>query len=76
MRAQGFLERVIANYNNILSDRKTVVQVGESVPEPFDQEVGCVQGSPSGPLLFSLLVNKVYEALKLGSLFAMLMTLT
>jgi hypothetical protein len=48
-----------------LSDTKAVVQVGESVSEPFDQEVGCVQGIPSGPLLFSLLVNNIYEALQL-----------
>ena len=68
MRAHGFPERVIAIYNDFLSDRKAVVQVGESVSEPFDQEVGCVQGSPSGPLLFSLLVNNIYEALQLGKI--------
>jgi hypothetical protein len=68
LRAHGFPERVIAIYNDFLSDRKAVVQVGESVSEPFDQEVGCVQGSPSGPLLFSLLVNNIYEALQLGKI--------
>ena len=68
LRAHGFPERVIAIYNDFLSDRKAVVQVGESISEPFDQEVGCVQGSPSGPLLFSLLVNNIYEALQLGKI--------
>ena len=63
LRAHGFPERVIAIYNDFLNDRKAVVQVGESLSEPFDQKVGCVQGSPSGPLLFSLLVNNIAEAL-------------
>jgi hypothetical protein len=57
---------IIAIDNDFLSDRKVVMQVGESVSEPFDQEVGCVQGNPSGPLLFSPLVNNIYEALQLG----------
>ena len=42
--------------------------MGESLSEPIDQEVGCVQGSPSGPLLFSLLVNNISEALNLGKI--------
>jgi hypothetical protein len=40
----------------------------ESVSVPFDQEVGRVQGSPSGPLLLSLLVNNIFEALQLGKI--------
>ena len=40
----------------------------EPISEPFDQKVGCVQGSPSGPLLFSLLVNNISEALNLGKI--------
>ena len=64
----GFPERLISIYDDFLSDRKAVVQVGESISEPFDQEVGCVQGSPSGPLLFSLLVNNVAEGLNLGKI--------
>ena len=72
----GFPERIIAIYNDFLYDRKAVVQVGESISEPFDQKVGCVQGSPSGPLLFSLLVNNISEALNLGKLYAMQMTPT
>jgi hypothetical protein len=47
--------------------------VGESVSEPF--EVGCVQGSPSGLVLCSLLVNNIHEALQLGEI-VMLMTPT
>ena len=42
MRTHGFPERIIAIYNDFLSDRKAVVQVGESISEPFDQKVGCV----------------------------------
>jgi hypothetical protein len=56
LRAHGFPERVITIYIDFLSDRK----VRESVSEPFDHEVGCVQEGPSGPLLFSLLVNNIY----------------
>ena len=42
--AHGFPERIIAINNDSLSDRKAVVQVGESLSEPIDQEKGCVQG--------------------------------
>ena len=42
--------------------------MGESLSEPIDQEVGCVQGSTSGSLLFSLLVNNISEALNLGKI--------
>jgi hypothetical protein len=66
--AHGFPEIVIASYNSFLSDRTAVVLVGESDSEPFDQEVGCVQGSRSGQLLFSLLVNNIYKALQLGKI--------
>ena len=31
--------------------------------------IPCVQRSPSGPLLFSLLVNNISEALNLGKIF-------
>ena len=50
------------------SDRKAVAQAGETVLEPFDQEVDCVQESPSGPLLFSLLVCNISEALNFGKI--------
>jgi hypothetical protein len=68
LRAYGFPERVIAIYNDFLSNRKVVVQVGGSISEPFYQEVVYVQGSPSGSLLFSLLVNNIYETLQLGKI--------
>ena len=64
--AHGFPERIIAIYKDFLSDRKAVVQVGEELSNAFDQKVGCVQGSPSGPLLFSLLVNNIAEAMTQG----------
>ena len=64
----GFPERIISIFDDFLSDRTAVVQAGKSILEPFDQEVGYVQGSPSGPLLFSLLVNNVAEALSLGKI--------
>jgi hypothetical protein len=54
-RAHRLPERLIAIYNDFLSDRKLVVQVRE----PFDQELGCVQGSPSGHLLFNLVVSNI-----------------
>ena len=54
VRTHGFPERIISIFDDFLSDRKAVVRVGESISAPFDQEVGCVQGSSSGPLLFSL----------------------
>jgi hypothetical protein len=64
LRAHGFAERINAIYNDFKSDRKAVVRVEESTSEPFDQKVGCVQGISSGPLLFHLLVNNIYEALQ------------
>ena len=42
LEAHGFPERIIAIYDDFLSDRKAVVQVGESISETFDQEDGCV----------------------------------
>ena len=68
MSAAFDLLEIVAIYNDFLADRKAVVQVGESLSEPIDQKVGCVQGSSSGPLLFSLLVNNIYEALNLGKI--------
>ena len=41
---------------------------GKSILEPFDQEVGCVRGSLSAPLLVSLFVNNVAEALNFGKI--------
>ena len=46
--AHGLLERMIVIYNEFLSDIK--VQVGESLSELFDQEVGCIQRSLYGLL--------------------------
>ena len=42
--------------------------MGKSLSQPIDQELGCVQGSPSGPLIFSLSVKNISEALKLGKI--------
>jgi hypothetical protein len=42
LRSHEFPARIFAIYSVFLSDRKAVVQVGESVSEPFDQEVGFV----------------------------------
>jgi hypothetical protein len=68
LRAHGFPERLVAIYYDFLFDRKAVVQVGESASESFDQEVGSVKGSLFRPLLISLLVNNIYEALQLGKI--------
>jgi hypothetical protein len=37
------------------------VQCGESMSEEFDIPPGCVQGSPSGPYLFTLLVDGIAD---------------
>ena len=42
--------------------------MGEALSEPIDQEVGYLQASPLGPLLFSLLVNNIFEDLNLGKI--------
>ena len=47
LRAHGFPEKIISIYQDFLSDRKAVVQVGDTYSETFNLEVGCVQGSPS-----------------------------
>ncbi len=51
-----------------MSDRKAVVQVSDTYSETFNLEVGCVQGSPSGPLLFSLLVNYISNTIQQGQI--------
>ena len=68
LRAHGFPEKIISIYQDFLSDRKAVVQVGDTYSETFNLEVGCVQGSPSGPLLFSLLVNNISDAIQQGQI--------
>jgi hypothetical protein len=68
LRAHGFPEKIISIYQDFLSDRKAVIQVSDTYSETFNLEVGCVQGSPSGPLLFSLLVNNISDAIQQGQI--------
>ncbi len=48
-------------YNEFLSNRRAFVQCGESKSEEFIIPVGCVQGSPSGPYLFTLMVDGIAD---------------
>jgi hypothetical protein len=45
LRAHGFPEKIISIYQDFLSDRKAVVQVGDTYSVTFNLEVGCVLGS-------------------------------
>jgi len=57
-------------YDEFLSDRKAFVQCGQSRSEPFNIPFGCVQGSPSGPYLFTLLVDGISEYMEDVSIVA------
>jgi len=59
MQKLGIPSALCSIYNEFLSNRRAFVQCGESKSEEFDIPVGCVQGSPSGPYLFTLLVDGI-----------------
>ena len=61
MQKLGIPSSLCSIYNDFLSNRRAFVQCGESKSEEFDIPVGCVQGSPSGPYLFTLLVDGIAD---------------
>jgi hypothetical protein len=61
MMKMGVPDNLIRIYDDFLSERKAFIQCGQSVSEEFHIPVGCVQGSPSGPYLFTLLVDGIQE---------------
>jgi hypothetical protein len=63
MAKLGIPPNLIRIYEDFLSDRKAYVQCDQSSSEEFAIPVGCVQGSPSGPYLFTILVDGISEYL-------------
>jgi hypothetical protein len=63
MAKLGIPQNLIRIYDDFLSNRKAFVQCNQSSSEDFNVPVGCVQGSPSGPYLFTLLVDGISEYL-------------
>ena len=61
MMKLGVPNNLIQIYDDFLSERKAYIQCGQSVSSEFNIPVGCVQGSPSGPYLFTLLVDGIQE---------------
>ena len=61
MLKMGIPMNLVEIYNDFLSGRKGYVQCGQSKSEEFEIPVGCVQGSPSGPYLFTLLIDGIEE---------------
>ena len=59
MQKLGIPPSICRIYDDFLSNRRAFVQCGESRSDEFDVPVGCVQGSPSGPYLFTLLVDGI-----------------
>ena len=57
----GVPDNLIQIYEDFLSERKGFIQCGQSASAEFDITVGCIQGSPSGPYLFTLLVDGIQE---------------
>jgi hypothetical protein len=70
MQKLGIPSSLCNIYNDFLSNRRAFVQCGESKSEEFDIPVGCVQGSPSGPYLFTLLVDGITEHMSNTSIVA------
>ena len=63
MAKLGIPTNLIRIYDDFLSDRRAYVQCDQYSSEEFDIPVGCVQGSPSGPYLFTLLIDGISEYL-------------
>jgi hypothetical protein len=63
MAKLGIPQNLIQIYDDFLSNRKAFVQCNQSSSEDFNVPFGCVQGSPSGPYLFTLLVDGISEYL-------------
>jgi hypothetical protein len=61
MQKLGIPLTLCSIYNEFLSNRRAFVQCGEYKSEEFDIPVGCVQGSPSGPYLFTLLEDGIAD---------------
>jgi len=63
MAKLGIPQNIIRIYDDFLSNRKAFVQCNQSKSADFNIPIGCVQGSPSGPYLFTLLVDGISEYL-------------
>jgi hypothetical protein len=63
MAKLGIPTNLIRIYDDFLSDRRAYVQCDQYSSEEFDIPVGCVQGSPSGRYLFTLLIDGIFEYL-------------
>jgi len=61
MMKLGIPQSLCNIYEDFLSDRRAYVQCGQARSEEFTIPVGCVQGSPSGPYLFTILVDGISE---------------
>ena len=61
MKKLGIPQNLCRIYDDFLSNRRAFVQCGESKSDEIDIPIGCVQGSPSGPYLFTLLVDGIAE---------------
>ena len=61
MKKLGIPQTLCRIYDDFLSNRRAFVQCCESKSDEFNIPVGCVQGSPSGPYLFTLLVDGIAE---------------
>ena len=59
----GIPPNLIRIYEDFLSDRKAYVQCDQTSSEEFAIPVDCVQGSPSGSYLFTILVDGISEYL-------------
>ena len=57
---------------SIYKGAKTQVQVGDGHLEEFDVGVGIHQGSVLSPFLFSIMLNKLSESERKGSLYELL----
>ncbi len=63
MLKMGLSKSICDIYMDFLSDRKGFVECGEAKTEEYSIPLGCVQGSPSGNLLFTLHVDGIADYL-------------
>ncbi|XP_037536736.1 uncharacterized protein LOC119413748 [Nematolebias whitei] len=73
MKKMGITGRMFKWIKNFLSDRQIQVRIGQDYSDKYYIENGTPQGSIVSPLLFSIMINDMFDGVEIGmgrSLFA------
>ena len=61
LKVMGFPSDLINLIREWLSGRSYYVQIGESSSALFDSDIGTIQGSVLGPILYALFVSPLFD---------------